>query len=62
MRARRLQDAFFRPKDIVDLERLLALQPDLDRSYVREHLVEMVGQEDPRVRRWDELVALKSES
>lgn len=45
---------FFRPKDVVDLERLLALQPDLDRAYVRAHLVEMVGEDDVRIARWDE--------
>ncbi|MBC7170998.1 MAG: hypothetical protein H5U40_01140 [Polyangiaceae bacterium] len=46
---------FFRPKDLIDLERLLALQPDLDRRYVRAHLVDMVGETDARIPRWDEL-------
>jgi hypothetical protein len=43
---------FFRLKDVVDLERLIAVQ-----SYVRAQLVGMVGVEDPRVARWDRLVA-----
>ena len=49
---------FFRPKDLVDLDRLLALQAReaLDREYVRAHLVEMVGEHDERVDRWDALV------
>lgn len=48
---------FFRPKDIVDLERLLEVQGDkLDVSYVRRQLVDMMGDADARVTRWDELV------
>jgi hypothetical protein len=35
---------------------MLATQgPSLDRAYVRRWLGEMVGEEDERVRRWDEL-------
>jgi hypothetical protein len=49
---------FFRPKDIVDLERLLEVQGEkLDASYVRTQLIDMMGDVDPRVTRWDELVA-----
>jgi hypothetical protein len=49
---------FFRPKDIVDLERLLEVQgAKLDASYVRTQLVDMMGDADPRVTRWDELVS-----
>lgn len=49
---------FFRAKDIVDLQRLIAVQGDrLDRAYVREWLVRMMGDDDERVRKWDELVA-----
>lgn len=49
---------FFRGKDIVDLERLVAVRGDrLDREYVRRWLVEMMGDDDDRVRRWDEIVA-----
>ncbi len=47
---------FFRPKDLVDLERLLATQgARLDRGYVRRHLVEMLGEDDARVAKWDDL-------
>jgi hypothetical protein len=48
---------FFRGKDVVDLERLVAVRPELDRAYVRERIVEMMGEDDERVRRWDDLVA-----
>jgi hypothetical protein len=47
---------FFRPKDLVDLERLVAVQgAQLDVAYVRRQMVAMMGEEDPRVQRWDEL-------
>jgi hypothetical protein len=50
---------FFRPKDIVDLERLVAVQGErLDVGYVRQHMVAMMGEDDPRVSEWDRLVAL----
>jgi hypothetical protein len=50
---------FFRGKDIVDLQRLVAVQgARLDVAYVRRQIVEMMGDDDERVRRWDELVAL----
>jgi hypothetical protein len=49
---------FFRPKDIVDLERLVEVQGDaLDVSYVRRELIALMGEDDERVRRWDELTA-----
>lgn len=49
---------FFRGKDIVDLERLLAVQRGrLDVAYVRRHLVEMMGEEDERVSRLDAMLA-----
>jgi hypothetical protein len=49
---------YFRPKDLVDIERLLATQgPRLEAAYVRRWLVEMMGDEDVRVKKWDELVA-----
>ena len=48
---------FFRGKDLVDLERLVAVQgAKLDSGYVRRHLVEMMGEDDVRVAKWDELV------
>lgn len=49
---------FFRIKDLADLAQLIAVREgDLDHAYVRGWLVEMMGEEDERVRRWDELVA-----
>lgn len=49
---------FFRPKDLVDLERLVAVSGHaLDHAYVRRWLVEMMGDDDPRVVAWDDLVA-----
>jgi hypothetical protein len=48
---------FFRGKDVVDLERLVAVRgPALDHAYVRRWLVDMMGDEDERVRRWDDIV------
>ena len=47
---------FFRPKDILDVQRLLELR-DLDATVVRDALVETVGEDDVRVKKWDELVA-----
>lgn len=49
---------FFRSKDIVDVERMLLVQQlDLDRSYVRRWLVDMMGEDDERVKAWDAMVA-----
>jgi hypothetical protein len=49
---------FFRPKDIVDLERLIEVQgAALDAAYVRRELVAMMGEGDERVQRWDSLIA-----
>ncbi len=54
---------FFRAKDLVDLERLVAVQGQrLNVGYVRRHLVEMMGEDDPRVIEWDRLVELHSGS
>jgi len=47
---------FFRGKDRVDLERLVAVRPDLDRAYVREWIVQMMGEDDERTVRWDRIV------
>ncbi len=48
---------FFRTKDILDVERLVAFQGDaFDRGYVRRWLVTLVGEDDDRVARWDRLV------
>jgi hypothetical protein len=47
---------FFRGKDVVDLERLIAVQgAALDAAYVRRHVVTMLGDDDPRVVTWDRL-------
>ncbi len=49
---------FFRGKDMVDVERLLALQgANLDRSYIRHWVVDAMGEEDERVDAWDRLCA-----
>lgn len=49
---------FFRGKDVVDLERLITSQgKKLDAAYVRRWLVETMGPEDDRVKKWDELCA-----
>jgi hypothetical protein len=48
---------FFRGKDLVDLERLVAVRPELDAAYVRRWIVDMMGEDDERVRRWDQVVA-----
>jgi hypothetical protein len=48
---------FFRGKDVVDLERLIAVSgPMVDAAYVRERIVEMLGEDDPRVATWDRLL------
>lgn len=48
---------FFRPKDVLDLEKLVAVQgSDLDTAYVRRWMVEMMGEEDERVVAWDRIV------
>lgn len=46
---------FFRGKDMVDLERLVAVRPELDRAYIRRWIVDMMGKDDARVARWDEI-------
>lgn len=48
---------FFRTKDIADLERLVAVRTELDRSYVRRHVARMLGEADERVVLWDRLTA-----
>jgi len=47
---------FFRSKDVVDLERLVAVRPELDTGYVRKWIVEMMGEDDERTVKWDDLV------
>jgi hypothetical protein len=48
---------FFRGKDLVDLERLVAVRDELDHAYVRSWIADMMGADDERVRRWDAIVA-----
>ena len=49
---------FFRPKDLIDIARLAAFLGDrLDRAYVRAAIVEMMGDDDERVVKWDQIVA-----
>jgi hypothetical protein len=50
---------FFRGKDVVDLERLVAVRTELDVAYVRAHIAEMLGEDDERVRTWDRIVAAR---
>jgi hypothetical protein len=47
---------FFRPKDLVDLARLIEVRrPPLDVAFVRSWLLDMVGGDDVRIAKWDEL-------
>jgi hypothetical protein len=49
---------FFRSKDVVDVEQILRIQgPAFDRDWVRKRLSEIYGDRDPRISRWDDLVA-----
>lgn len=52
---------FFRGKDVSDVERLALFQGEaLDRAYVRGWLVDLVGEGDARVQRWDGIAAASS--
>lgn len=47
---------FFRGKDLVDLERLVAVQGHaVDGAYVRAQVAAMVGDDDPRIAAWDRI-------
>ncbi len=47
---------FFRGKDVVDLERLIAVQGSaIDANYIRTRIIDMLGHDDPRVETWDRL-------
>jgi hypothetical protein len=48
---------FFRPKDLLDLERLVAANAALEVMRVRQLIAESMGADDERVRAWDDLVA-----
>jgi hypothetical protein len=48
---------FFRPKDLIDVERMLQVQGSaFDRAFVRDALVEML-EDDERIAKWDEICA-----
>lgn len=50
---------FNRPKDWLDVEKLVAIQGSaLERDYIRKWLVECVGEDDARTAKWDELTEL----
>ena len=48
---------FFRPKDLLDVEKVVAVQREqLNVGYVRRWLVEMMGEEDERVAALDRMI------
>lgn len=48
---------FFRPKDQLDLEKLIEVQgEDLDMAYVRHWITDMMGEDDERTKKWDAMV------
>ena len=47
---------FYRPKDLVDVTRMLEVCDSVDGGFVRGWLVDIVGEEDERVERWDSLL------
>lgn len=47
---------FFRPKDLLDVERMLQIQgAQFDRAFVRKALIEMMDDADVRIAKWDEI-------
>ena len=49
---------FFRRKDLADVEALVQAQgASLDFAATRAQLVELMGEDDERVREWDAIVA-----
>ncbi len=49
---------FFRAKDVLDVEKLIAVQgADLDAAYVRRWIVDMMGEDDERTQAWDRLIS-----
>jgi hypothetical protein len=49
---------FFRTKDILDLERLVAFMgSSFDLAYVRNWLIALVGPDDERVARWERIIS-----
>ena len=48
---------FFRAKDLIDVERLVAFGKDsFERNYVLQALADIVGVDDPRIARWQKLL------
>lgn len=48
---------FFRPKDLIDIERMVAaVGAAFDREYVTRWTEELVGSDDARLQRWQELL------
>lgn len=48
---------FFRPKDLVDLERLLQIRGgNFDDAFVRRAVADMMGEDDDRIAAWDVIV------
>lgn len=47
---------FFRPKDLADLQRLVGVNTSLDVARVRTLIAEAMGEDDERVRAWDDIV------
>lgn len=53
---------FFRRKDLADVEQILRTQgARLERSWIRQQLVNIFGSHDPRLSQWDELIQETSE-
>lgn len=49
---------FFRPQDLVDVENMLKTpSTEIDLNLVREQLIDIFGQRDPRISNWDEIVS-----
>ena len=47
---------FYRPKDLADVARLLDIQgKSFDRVFVRQWLVDMLGEDDERIATWDRI-------
>lgn len=51
-----LKMMFFRRKDLADAEAILRSAESLDLGFVMRHLVEFVGEDDPRITEWTQLV------
>lgn len=53
---------FFRPKDLVDLQRLLEIRgSEFDAGFVRAAVAGMMGEDDRRIEEWDRIVRAVSD-